>query len=376
MAQFLDVSIMYTTGLVAGHNASFHESLALAARKAGHTFTVAARAKGAAENDELVSVRLASKSWYAIADQLTYELRDAAPRIVMVYEGDLQCLEAFKQLARDATQHVFLINLFRPEHLLNMPRNAISRRTTSDAFGSLTELADELPPNVKVLAETDRRARIARHLGLDVLDTWPLHSALAGMADIGNVGRTAPALALIAVNNWQLEHHHSTLSDLHAVLRRSRRWAPDIQFELLGSVNLSRRRWAPRRGVLRRLPGSSTGPLPMAGYACRLASAGIVWLPTQDYYTGQSSGKALDALVLGKPLLIPSGTFGQQQQDRWVPGALTYRTLTELFDILDKLPAMIEGWTFDLRSQRTAIREEYSADHAIARLHEIATGVR
>ena len=372
MAHFLDVSIRYFSGFVEGHYASFHESLAQAARRAGHRFTVAARADRATEDDELVSVRLASKHWYAIVDQLRHELSDAAPRIVMVYEGDLQCLEAFKQLARDVPQHVFVINLFRPEHLLNMPSDVARERTPANS--SLAELAYEMPSNVRVLAETDRRARIARHLGLDVLGTWPWHSSVVGLSDAGEAGRTAETLALIAVNNWQIEHHHSTLKDLYAVLRRARRWAPGIQFELLGSVNLSRRRWAPRRGVLRRLPGSSTGPVPMIEYARRLASAGIVWLPTQDLYTGMSSGKVLDALVLGKPLLVPSGTFGQLQQDRWIPGALSYRTVPELLDILDHLPSLIAGWTADLHAQRTVIRDEYSADRAIARLHDIATG--
>jgi hypothetical protein len=371
MLRFLSVSDRYSTGAPQGHSFSFQQSLAAAIERAGDTFAIAAPATRVTADDPLVGLRLTSRAWPVIATEVAAHLQDAPRHAVLVYEGGLEALAAFVPVARQCPDHVFLLNLFRSEAPLDVPR---SEPRGLRGLALPTPVPLDLPPNLVVLADTDRRAFLARSVGIPVQATWPTHSMLAAPPVIEFDQPVDSRRILIALSPWQLKGDSGTVQDVTEVLGAARRRLPDLRFELLGGVadgHGSRR----VRAMLRRLPGAQDGPLSRDGYAQRLGSSGIVWLPKLDLYASQSSGKVLDALVMGRPVLVPSGTYGQTEQERWVHGAPSYRSLQELWDLLEHLDRFAALWADELRTHRADIRARYSPDRAakvLTRLSELA----
>ena len=378
MRRFLSVSDRYRTGTPQGHTSAYQQALAAAAERAGHTFTLAGPAERVAADDPLVTLRLSRRDWPTIAREVAGHLRGAEPHNVLVYEGSVDALAAFTAVAPELDGHTVVMDLFGPGWPLDVPRDGERRgvdvRTDpARRAAALAALAAPLPPNVVVLADTERRAFLARSRGLDVAGVWPTYSILAApeadlraadAADAPDAPTPDPAHVVIALSAWQLKGDPGTVRDLDDVLRRASRRTPALRFSHLGGVS---DRHTPRRlrARLAALPGAADGPLSVADYAARLAGAGVVWPPKRDQYATQSSGKALDALVAGRPVLLPSGSAGQVEQERWVPGAPSYRSRTELWDLLAELPDLVAPWAAALAAQRDAIRAHYSPDRAL-----------
>jgi hypothetical protein len=182
--RFLSVSDRYVSGALDGHPWSYQEALAAAAGRAGHTFTMAAPAERVAADDALVTLRLLRRDWPTIAREVAAHLRGAAPHVVLVYEGSVEALAAFAEVAPTLDGHTVVLNLFGPGWPLDVPRDGERRgvdvRTDpARRAAALAALAAPLPPNVVVLADTERRAFLARARGLDVAGVWPTYSILA-----------------------------------------------------------------------------------------------------------------------------------------------------------------------------------------------------
>lgn len=367
--RFLSVSDRYRTGAPQGHSYSYQEALSAAAVRAGHTFTMAAPAERVAADDVLVTLRLSRRDWSTIAGEVAAHLRDAPPHVVLVYEGSVEALAAFAQVAPTLDGHTVVLNLFGPGWPLDVPRDAPRRgvdvRTDPAArAAALAVLAVPLPRNVVVLADTERRAFLARARGLDVAGVWPTYSLLADGPAVMPTEDPDPDDVVLALSAWQLKGDPGTAADLDDVLRRFRRRTPGLRFSLLGAVGPHAPR--PLRKRLEALPGAQDGPLPLGEYGRRLAAAGVIWPPKRDQYATQSSGKALDALVVGRPVLLPSGSAGQREQERWVPGAPSYRSREELWDLLVELPDLVGPWADALQARRDDIRAHYTPDRALA----------
>lgn len=365
--RLLDVSTVYRSHWVQGHRSSFHLSLRQAALAQGHTFDIAAKAKGVTDDDPAVVLRFADARWEVVARETADHLHCREPTIVFVYEGCTAAVEAFAGVARGLPHHTFLINLFRDEF---RSRDA-TRRAAEEVFaaGDAAETGSSivaLPSNLRVLADTEKRALLARGHGMPVVGSWPHHTAI----DPSIVScAPEPDLVVIAVAAWQLVGDAETMRDIGAVLGRRSDSSRELRFRLLGGVPpVSRTRLMDRFRVLRSLPGALDGPLSVDDYASALGSGGLVWLPTQRMYRDQSSGKALDAMVLGRPLLAPAGTFPQQEQERLIPGAPTYRNRDELLEIFDTLPVIQPSLSEAAAAMRPQAAQDYSADHAIERL--------
>lgn len=373
MARFLDVSFRYATQVLDGHFASFHASLAAAATAAGHTFEIAT-ARGEAAREPILTHRLDSENWDLVVEQLDELLDASTPSIVLVYEGRIAAIEPLKRLARRSPDHVFLLNLFKPEHPLNLPDPRRARRAQRFAVPDFAALGQGVPGNLKLLADTDRRALVGRGLGLPISATWPLHTALA--SPHGSTDAVEPDLneVLIAMSEWQLRRYPWTMPEVDRALKVSGRDVPSLSFSVLGHQPNGSRGRGGRSRRWRRIAEVASGALASDAYAARIAAAGVVWLPTQGLYTGQSSGKAIDALVLGRPILVPSGTYGSIVQERYVPGAPSYRTQDELIELIGRLPMIIGHWSEATRARRADVAADFSAARAILVLESIAAG--
>ena len=99
-------------------------------------------------------------------------------------------------------------------------------------------------------------------------------------------------------------------------------------------------------------------------YARLFSSHDVVWLPNR-YYILQSSGKAVDALVQGTPVIAPVGTYGWKEQNRWVEGAPGYSTSAEARDLFLNLPVFLPVISSELERQNKSIRDRYSPDRTI-----------
>ena len=376
MVSFLAVSERYRSGFIQGHDSSHYVSLADAAQREGHSFSVAALGAMVDAQDPLVSVHLPSPGWETIAPVLGRELVSRPASVIVIYEGSLDALRALVPIARSAPEHVFVVNLFRPERPLNVPvqrRMHPWRRYRIKQGVPLEASLRTLPPNIRVVADTERRAFLARAYGLPVLGVWPLHSTLATYpAQSGD--EFGAGHVLVAISDWQMRGDPDTVQHIESVLRSARRALPNLRFERLGSSLQPANRPKEAHRLLRRLPDSGSGKdgLPLAEYARRIRSSAVVWLPKLGLYTTQSSGKALDVLVSGRPLIAPSGTFGDIEQRRWVPGSPSYRSEGELLEVLGHLALHAEHWATMLARSRSEIIEHYSPGRTIRELAHLA----
>jgi hypothetical protein len=358
--RFLDISTKYKSNFVRGHLLAFHTSLMRAAIGKGYTFRIAAVAGRVAVGDDHVAVRFRDQTWETVASETENFLRSQERTVCIVYEGSLAAVGAFKQVARRSPEHIFIINLFLNEIASEAASKGSLRREDSSTND---ELIHDFPGNLCLTADTQRRALIGRSLGLPIVGTWPHHTSLDTSLDPVEPQRGRVA---ITAAEWQLRNNRETVTDINVALGCSRARAGQLQFKLIGSVpQKSRGELIDRYRHLRSLDGALDAPLSASDYASAIGQASLVWLPTQGVYGDQSSGKALDALVMGRPLLAPAGTFGQQEQERFVPGAPTYRNRSELLELLDVLPVLLPRWSDETAAARSEAIRRYSPDRSI-----------
>jgi hypothetical protein len=215
-------------------------------------------------------------------------------------------------------------------------------------------------------AESDAKALMARSAGLPVRSVWQLHSEMAAI-DAPATKDTARSddariRVLVALRSSQL--HAPLVRDVLDVIdgvRRADR-SDVIEWVMSGRFDADRR----VTRALRRIERAGVRvtrhehPLEPDAYAQGFLDVDAVWMPATWPYRIQSSGKALDALVLGRPVIAPAGTAGAGAMARWVPGAPAYGTTAEAIQLFLRLPTLNDTLTAGLRDAHSAIRERSS----------------
>jgi len=256
--------------------------------------------------------------------------------LTLLYEGGLRYLHAFISLATSFPSERFALNLLDRDPGLTVETlgRIEQRQRLATQRGRVPEsIEGTLPPNLILLADTAPRKLLAEGAGLPVDGVWQLHSQLAAHGDLF---RPAPIDAhpkelrvLLPLSTWNAE---PVLEEIgFAALR-----AP----ELLGSEQ--RITWT-LSGNLDRIVGTAkvarlarTGVTidhhvrPLDAYAQLFTDHDLVWLPMRRDCSTQSSGKATDALAMGRPILAPAGSIAAREQARWLPDFPDYRKAEEI----------------------------------------------
>jgi hypothetical protein len=306
---------------------------------------------------------------------------------VFIYEGDTGIALAMATLAARHPHIRFLVNLFRSEAGLDAPLVRRKRYSTQEQLSaySLSALARRLAPlgrstwpaNLRITAETDAKKLLARSVGVPVSDVWRLHSSVAerdaSHCEQSSRGRHGgPVRVLVAVRSSRL--HPPLVEEVLDVIARVGRvdGGQAVEWVMAGRFDDHPRvrrglRLLGRAGVQLRIEDR---PLDPDAYAEVFRAADAVWMPTVWPYRVQSSGKALDALVLGRPIIAPAGTFPASAMQRWIPGAPAYGSTTEAAQTFLRLPSMIGLLQSELDRQAAEIRAAYHPETTVRWLDE------
>lgn len=115
---------------------------------------------------------------------------------------------------------------------------------------------------------------------------------------------------------------------------------------------------------------------PWDEYVRRLLEHDAVWLPNGQLYREKSSGKVLDALTLGVPVLSPAGSFQATQLRRWVPWGLDYTGGPELQRILGNLDFFLPSVRDELQRRLVEVQTDTAPVTAIDRLLRLARSAK
>lgn len=312
-----------------------------------------------------------------------------AQTLVLFYEGNLELLRLVRRLAVQQPECVFIVNLFGRDEPVAVPSLSQRvfgsglhlRRSTawvSETAGPDASMAD-MPANLIVFADTQRRAVLARSLGLPEVRVWPLFSVVRPVdRGVPVVGREAIRVA-VPVAGWQATRQ--VVHEISNVVALTEHYAAAHQrFEWCVFGGGYQQGWRSRaRGRrmtrLRRLGVEvESAGLASDDYARAFADADIIWLPQRGLYTTQSSGKAADALVSGTPILAPNGSYPAQEMERWVPGAPAYTGVREAVELLLRADTLFTTLRQALVDRQEEIRWWYSPDRTVGVLLEAAAG--
>lgn len=314
--RFIDVAPNYRTGAGPsenGHYTLYHDDLREAARRLGwEALTLVDRDQPA---DERVVPCLDGSDHVRMAESVGAQVRD--DDLVVVYEGSLPVLSAVCGIAGAHPHARFVVNLFSTEGGL-------------DGRDHIPPEVGELPPNVFVTAETDRRASDARRLGVSCHGTWRLHSTLHDITvepetpDRSSGGPELRVLIPLSTRGYS----SGVVHDIAYVVKRlgdaTGRGRIRIRWTLTGAEStkpsaIVRGQALEKLGVDRII-----APHDKSGYAGLFAAHDVVWMPQRTTYLSQSSGKALDALVMGLPVVAVSGSYPAEHSARWAGTDLSY----------------------------------------------------
>ncbi len=303
---------------------------------------------------------------------------DASDITVLLYEGALAWLAAFDELAADHPDVHFIVNLFFPEAALNTPSTSVDAvvqpvpirvREHENRAAAVSASRPAPQDNVTVLAETEERRFLAEALGIRVDGVWHLHSQLAAAAMPKRSHDPAqPLRVIIPLAPRQVRPR--VMRDIDFVTRQVNRAMQDRRIEWTIAGPLARD--AAATSVIGRMlrPGLSLRPeeLELEEYAALFVAHDAIWFPIRGHYTTQSSGKALDALVTGTPIVAPAGSYAAKQQQRWLPGAPAYDGNREAVELLLRMPVLVAPWQKALADRSAEIRTTYSAATALEQL--------
>jgi hypothetical protein len=365
-----------------GHDVTFFQSLRKAAEALGHELRILVREH--IELDPCLDFgavpclpRDKRPQAAALGLDVYLSLRVRAPVLVVVYEGNLGWCSELSMLALKHPQHQFFVNLFDAEPLLdtpartgNWPLSGLPTRLLARSRAQqLRSIPAGFPGNLKVTGDTDERTFLARAVGIPAVTSWPLHSQIAELdINLRPWDGAEPIRILIPLAGRQLSN--GLLRTIATVVQQANR--------ALGPGRLS---WTIGGALGTGLASQSRiqrlttygieiqdAELDSAEYAELFASVHVAWLPIEGYYATQSSGKALDAVVAGTPVIAPARSFGANLQRRWVAGAPTYVGARGAADLISALPTYLAHLQGALREQREQIRATHSAETTVQRL--------
>jgi hypothetical protein len=403
------------TAAVAGysHYIPFQRSLRDAASALGHELAIVTRVgAGGPEplSDGILDVLPAwpkghkfAFDWQPARDALDRLLAQECdrlpagePLIVLRYEGRLQEYAAVADLVRRHPRARFIWNLYALSGLAvpgSPPRGRQrsgarfpSWRTSTPQPASPAFKGVAQPDNLLIVGDEWTKHAFAQALGMRSRGVWPLSSSIArapdgilpqvptwdpGRSDRAEVGR---ARILIPQADWQFDDEiRSEIGHAVRALTRSASTTAPI-FTVAGHQGSDRThlRWLSR---LERL-GVTVRREALSPDDCSrtISEHDLVWLPNGQLYREKSSGKVLDVLTLGVPLLAPAGSQQALQFRRWVPWGLDYTCDSELLRILENLDFFLPPARSELHRRLVDVQTDTAPKTAIERLIELASG--
>lgn len=375
-------------GAQGGHYTIYQDDLRAAAGRLGLDMVVladratatGARVEGVAQAEGVEAV-LDTRDATSLARSAAAAARPQD--LVMVYEGSRALVEAFAPVAAARPDVRFVVNLFRPEPGLvpePLPRRGV-RRPPVSRVEAVDLFTVELPGNLVVAAETDARVALAQRLGIPCEGAWRLHTTLWDVEvdpvptgpqdrDGGPVGRALRVLVPLADRGYSADFVRDLATVLHLLHRHP--GSPRVRLTLTaaGSAKFSAQVRGPRLDALGAVRVAS--PAGRQDYAALFASHDVIWIPNIDFYRSQSSGKALDALALGRPVLAPSGTWPADETSRWTGEQLTYRDASEAARLLLGLRGHAGELHRRLADASDRIRAAYAPESTLLRVLELA----
>jgi hypothetical protein len=386
--QILSFSLRFTADsalALRGHENSFQFALHAAAQRKGLPFRILAPVAADGVHGDVLPI-LGSRSPEAGVVALASLLESEPPSLILHYEATTAWLEAFIPLAGRFPQHRFLVNLFRHEPGLSVPHLSGSSgplrtalRFTVPTEEKLRALRQRLPQNLGVTAETERRALLAQSVGLGNVQSWPNYTPLAD--DERGAPLTRPyqndrsLRVMIPLSARQVDRH--LLRHIAQVIRLvegNRANSPRYHWSVEGALEsnpqklarVERLRWFGINEIV-------SHAVPADQYLRAYVAHDVVWFPIQGHYGVASSGKVMEALLAGRPLLAPAGSFAAAELRRWVPAAPAYEGAREAAEILLMMPLLQPIIAARLDEARTNIRERYSATRALNEILRIGS---
>jgi len=384
--RILSVAPRYRAGrtpLENGHFTIYQDDLRAAAGRMGLELVILGAADGPSAEGVLAAIPVGGpEAARAVAGAVAAQVRDGD--LIMVYEGSSELLRALGPVAEARPDATFVLNLFGQEDVIDGPAvlERVDHRRPSSAARVETsedvrELGRRLPPNLRVTAETPERVELARQAGLPVCAAWRLHSIVTTVDPVPRSRPDGPLRVLVPLRQGGFDAE--PVADIAYVAHRLDRIAGHGEI-VLSVTRLDTGRLASqvRGDRLARLGVRSVEPSPSrAGYAATFADHDAVWLtgaaaPSGFSYRTQSSGKTLDALAAGLPVVGVAGGYPAKEPLRWTGLPLGYRMREEAVAAFLTLRDRSAELAARLLDRRDAIRSTYSPEATLRRVIDVA----
>lgn len=352
------------SGSLTGHWRPFEEALRAIFTRAGHRFSVISA-------EEF----LGSK---------TLDAGVGAPSLFFRYEGSLGELPFWASKARRNPENTYVLNIFSNEGNLStykslvgaIPRLLDKKKSPRSLRASSKSVpTDSLPNNLILTAETDEKAFFLRAQGFQVSATIPIFSNSLYDSDFGwkNPSLLARKRRLMVLaSHHQLSSGAIRWSDvisvaLNPLLRRN--WSVEISGQSIERFNRTAKLFLGLVGIVFSEGGRSTEE-----YLAKIQSADLVLFAYSDFYVSQSSGKSLDCLISGVPILARRGTDPHRRAQSILSGYPGYSSKVELGLILLRWSDWETYVLGVLRDSHPNIREKFHPKNLYSLLSKFVGG--
>lgn len=134
---------------------------------------------------------------------------------------------------------------------------------------------------------------------------------------------------------------------------------------------------AQARGARLRTLGARlvVGPEDRVAYARLFVEHDVLWMPQRTSYLTQSSGKTLDALVQGLPVVAVAPSWPATQSMRWTGTDLSYRDIEQAAQLFRGLADEIGAVQARLAAISDEVRTFHSPSSTVLSVLEIAQGI-
>lgn len=282
--------------------------------------------------------------------------RNGSDLTIFAYEGSLDLILKLSKAASVSKDVKFVINLMSPEPGLVNPgtwNHFIGASIKSDYTFKVEKVLEvlKLNANMRVSADTEARSILAKSLGVRIDSVWSGRSVANHTNQIESedlIGRERSDSNYIRVL-ISVDIHRFSFYQLLQCIRAIRFvdvFTKKINTNYLWVFNFNRSELPLHKRILliflnRNKTEFIKHKVELTEYNKRILDSDLVWLPFNSYYVTGSSGRFDDALMNGKPVLTRSGTYGDRELQKWIPGYPSYVNISECVQILSNLPSIL-----------------------------------